>query len=118
MIPSAYEALAALAGALLLCAASFFYGVHVTNDHWKATELGIEKQNEAQQLALVKRANDAEAALADAQNQQKVVYRDITKNVDRIVTRTQYRNACLDSDGLRLANSALTDKAANPAQPH
>ena len=118
MIPSAYEALAALVGAFILCVVSFTYGVHVTNDHWKATELGLQQKIEQQQMALVKQQNDAEAALETARNQQQVVYRDITKNVDRVVTRTVYSRACFDADGLQLANSALAGKATAPAKPH
>ena len=118
MIPSPYTALAALVGAFLLAAASFVWGVHVTNDHWKATQLGVEKQVEAEKDALTKRANDAEAALQAARNNQQVVYRDVIKNVDRVVTRPVYRNACLDADGLQLANGALANKAAAAAQPH
>lgn len=115
-LPNPYVILGALAGMLLMCAAAFGYGVHVTNDHWNAKELGVEKQIEAEKDALVKQANDAEAALSAAQAQQKVVYRDVIKNVDRIVTRPVYRNVCLDPDGLQLANTALTGKTPNSSQ--
>jgi len=37
----------------------------------------------------------------------KVVYRTITRDVDKVVDRVEYRDVCFDDDGLRLANDAL-----------
>ncbi|MGH7260147.1 MAG: hypothetical protein ACREI9_05630 [Nitrospiraceae bacterium] len=46
----------------------------------------------------------------------KVVFREITKTVDRIVERPTYRNVCLDDDGLRAVNAALAGSRADSAE--
>jgi hypothetical protein len=62
--------------------------------------------------------NSATADLEKAKNERQIIYKTITKKVDRIVDRPVYLNACIDDDGLRLANAALTGKAAtDPGQP-
>ena len=60
----------------------------------------------------VKRAEQAREAAADYQaekgereQKERVRYVEIPK----IVERVEYRNACLDSDGLHIINSAVAD---------
>lgn len=117
-MPSLYTLLGGLLVAAGLAIGAFFYGVHVTNDHWKAQELVQAQAAQAQILAEVKKANDAEAALIAERGKEKIVYRDVVKTVDRIVTRRLYRNVCLDADGLRAANSALAGTPLPAAKPH
>ena len=38
----------------------------------------------------------------------KIVYKTVTRQVDKIIDRPVYRNVCLDADGLRDANAALS----------
>lgn len=58
-------------------------------------------------------ATQLEAKNADA----KVVYKTITRTVDKYIDRPVYRAECFDADGLRDANAALVGQAAAPAKP-
>lgn len=49
--------------------------------------------------------------------QAKIVYKTITKSVDRYIDRPVYRTECFDADGLRDANAALSGQAAAPPKP-
>ena len=69
------------------------------------------KDNEA------KNAADASTELEKANAEDKVVYKTITKYVDRVVERPAYKRACFDADGLRLANAALTGTSPDPGEP-
>ena len=69
----------------------------------------LQREREAKQAAEAatkKEAGDAKA---------KVIYRTITKEVDKIVEREVYRNICFDSDGLLRANAALLGGEIAPA---
>jgi len=68
----------------------------------------------AKVIAANKRNDDLAAQLLAAQTARKTTYATITHNVDRIVDRPVYRNACFDDDGLRNANAALAGKAIDP----
>lgn len=60
----------------------------------------------------IAQAGAASLGLETADGKAKVVYRTITETVDRYIDRPVYRNACLDADGLRDANAALSGKTA------
>ena len=72
--------------------------------------------NRKQREAEAKQANDAASKKEKGDAKARVVYRTITKEVDRVVV--EYRDrACLDPDGLRLANDALRGPSAPAAKP-
>ncbi len=64
-----------------------------------------------------KQANVAVTKLESSNDKAKVVYRTITQSVDKLVDRPVYTNICLDPDGVRIANQALTGTLAAPAKP-
>ncbi len=75
-----------------------------------------EADQEKRQKAFMDAANNYEVSNAQA----KVRYRTITESVDRIVDRPVYRDRCIDDDGVRLAQLALSGvavKAPDPSQP-
>ena len=94
---------------------------------YKIHDAGYEQAKlECTEAAAAQRAAEATVAAAAATKKEsgdakaRVIYRTITRDVDRIVERPVYRNVCLDSDGLRSVNAALSGAltpAAEPAQP-
>lgn len=66
------------------------------------------------------RNEDASRGLEEDRGKARIVYRSITKEVDRIVERPVYRNVCLDAAGLRIARCAIRGESAlecNPDEP-
>lgn len=76
-----------------------------------------EEANRLQREAEAKQAEQASTKLEASREKAKVVYRTITKEVDKVVTRDVYRNVCLDADGLRIAAAAIRGEIAAPKQP-
>ncbi|MBF0270307.1 MAG: hypothetical protein HQL44_17135 [Alphaproteobacteria bacterium] len=74
-------------------------------------EAALQQQRAAQEIM------ELSEAFENARNQRRIVYRDITREVDKIVERPVYRADCLDADGLRLVNRALAGQAAAARQP-
>lgn len=103
--------------AAVIAATSFGAGYKV--EHWHCDSL----QKAAVEAALkAYKAEAATAATASADLETKkesirVVTQTVTKTVDRIVDRPVYRNVCLDDDGMRAANLALTRAPADPGKP-
>jgi hypothetical protein len=67
--------------------------------------------------AKAKQYNEAAQALEAARNEREIVYRTITKQVEKVVERPVYRNQCLDTSGVQLINDALAGRASDPAKP-
>jgi hypothetical protein len=116
LIPPQFRALFWIA----VVAAIFFAG-------WAANGWRLNAKHDADKLAAAKAAkeaydakakqyNEASAALEAARNEREIVYRTIEKRVEKVVERPVYRNACLDSDGLRAINDALAGRASDPAE--
>ena len=62
-------------------------------------------------------AGKAAEKLEAKREKAKVIYRTITKEVDKIVERPVYRSVCLDTDGLRLARCAIRGQDASACKP-
>lgn len=85
-----------------------------------AVRLEWQQANEQQRKDEMEKAVAAAVGLEAGNAKAKVVYRTITKSVDRYIDRPVYRNVCFDDDGLRDANAALVGAftpAAKPDQP-
>jgi hypothetical protein len=76
-----------------------------------------EEAARLQREAEMGKANLAATDLEKGNAKARVVYRTITREVDKIVERPVYRNVCLDDDGLRRANAALAEAGAAAAEP-
>lgn len=88
-----------------------FDGRRVCNQ--KIQELMIESTEREQ--AAMRHANDAATELEKAHARIEIKYRTIVNEVERVVDRPIYVGQCLDADGVRLANSALT--GSRPVTP-
>jgi hypothetical protein len=71
----------------------------------------IQAESVQRERAAQDRAVQASAELEAVRGKTEVKYRTITKQVEKIIDRPIYSNVCLDADGLRLANAALSRKA-------
>ena len=88
------------------------WGANEVRAEWKAAEEAQRKKEAATAANAVVKKESADA-------KAKVVYRTITRDVDKLVTRVEYRDrACFDDDGLRLANSAISGKVSPPSRTH
>jgi hypothetical protein len=87
-------------------AAAFIAGWTASDWHSDSLELVANKAAQASAGAAMWReastAQTIETALARLRANEKVIYRETVKLVDRPV----YRNVCLDADGLRIINAA------------
>lgn len=72
--------------------------------------------NRAQRDAEAKKAEKAATTLETGHAKARVVYRDITRTVDRYIERPVYRNECFDADGLNSANMALKGALTDDAK--
>lgn len=106
------------AGAALAIMAALAYAYHTVKESGRA-EIRLEwseanrvqRQKEAEQIA------KAAKELEDERAKRKVVYRNITRTVDKVVERPVYRNVCLDDDGLRCLDAALKGESAAGCKP-
>lgn len=106
----------------LVVIAAIVFAVHLYNERMReqgraeirkewadAIEAQRAKEAKAIDTAVVKQETEGEKA--------RVIYRTITRKVDRIVDRPIYRNnLCLDDDGLRAARDALRGPSAPAAK--
>lgn len=106
-------------GAMLLAAlATISGGIYKIHDagyeQAKAECAEASRQRELEERA---RADKAATNLEKDNAKAKVVYRTITKQVDKYIDRPVYRNICLDADGLRDANAALSGALTPAGEP-
>jgi hypothetical protein len=85
-------------------------GYKLTADHYAAKEAKAQQEAAEAYQAKTEELNAVSAELEKARHERKTVYRTITQQVERIVTRDVYRNVCIDSDGLHAINAALAGR--------
>lgn len=114
LIPAQYKV---LVGFILFCAYTVsvaLWSSHIASKivhaEWDAEKIEVMKQTEKERSAIEAKYNDASAKLEEAKNAKDVVYKTITKQVDKIVDRVVYRNIALDDDGLLLINAAIAGR--------
>lgn len=114
VIPLSLILYGALAAAVLLGAWRLHAAVKQSGyDEAKAeciAAAAAQREKEQQQ------AHTAGSILEAEDGKARIVYRTITKAVDRYIDRPVYRAACLDADGLRDANAALRGSSAAPGE--
>ena len=112
-----YVIIVALIGAIALVSGAYFNGRADGNANGDAKIAAMveesRKAREAEATAAFKKAEKLEVESAKA----KIVYRTITKTVDRIVDRPVYLNQCFDDDGVRAVTDAINGTLAPPAKP-
>lgn len=75
----------------------------------------IQKLNDDQQQALIKKQNEVNQVSADYEqlkSEQRTKVETITRKVQKIVTKPIYSNVCIDDDGLSAINSLITDNSS------
>lgn len=112
-----YVLLGALVGAILLAVTSFGAGWKMSSNSWKADLLAAEQEHAQQMKAEIDRTNGIAAELETEKGKSRVVYKTITKRVEKVVERPVYRAECIDDDGLSLINSALLGQAPSEPKP-
>lgn len=103
------------AGALALFVAGGWCGHRITAEHDAAKAAEAERAAAAAYQARTVELNTIAAQLEQSRHDRKTIYRTITRDVEKVVTRDVYRNECLDTDGLRIVNDALA--GARTGQP-
>ncbi len=96
---------------LLLIIGAFLYGVNVG----EAREARV-MQEKIDRIAkatarMVRAAQVIDAAAAARDTERRTTMREIIREVPRLVDRPVYRNVCIDADGVRLVQRAVS--AAN-----
>jgi hypothetical protein len=103
-----------VAAAVLLIgsyAGTYLYGRSAGAD---GVRLDWEAANRLQREKEAAKADAAETKLEVNREKTRVVYRTITKAVDKYVDRVELRNVCLDPIGVCLANAAISGTDAAP----
>lgn len=103
-----------LLASLLLSGIGFSYKWVYDKGMEHQQSLSMVAQVQANKEAMVK-YDRIVVELEDERKKSKIVYRTITKEVEKIVDRPIYSSQCFDSDGVRLYNDAL--KGTNSTKP-
>lgn len=75
-------------------------------------KLEWEQANRAQHAKEEKQISAAGTVLEETRAKDKVIFKSIVQQVDRIVDRVEYRAVCLDARGLCIANAAIRGEGA------
>lgn len=106
----------------LVAGVTFHYVHKYDQAHEAATVAAIRASQQAAIDAANAKAASAAADLETERSKSHVVYQTITHEVDHVTERPVYRSECLDADGVRLVNAALSGSSAasgvlDPALP-
>jgi len=107
----------AIAGAVILLLTGAYIGHRMTAASYQADIIKAQQAAAEAIAAAAKQANMQAEELEKARAEREIVYRTITKQVDRIVDRPIYRNDCIDDDGLQSINDAITGASATTSKP-
>jgi hypothetical protein len=103
--------------AAALTAGGAYVAQRMTAASYQADIIKEQAAKAAAIKAAAEQANQHAEELEKARAKREIIYRTITKRVDRIVDRPVYINDCLDDDGLRIANDALAGSATTAGEP-
>ena len=100
-----------------------FSGAYLKGHHDAAVNCEVQR---AADRAKGQELKDKEAKTASVQStkveehhaEREIVYRNITREVEKVVERPVYRSVCFDDDGLRAANRALAGSGTAAGQPN
>lgn len=108
-----------LVAALALYGAGAVSGYKIESWRWGASETAAVEESAKEFKAEATQGAVASGELAKQEEKVRVEIRTVTKFVDRIVEKPFYRdgNLCLDDDGVRAINAALTGAPLDLGQP-
>lgn len=92
-------------------------GYKVRESGKESVRLEWAKANEEARKREAAASAKAAADLAAERAKRKVVIRERTTYVDKIIDRPIYRNVCIEPDGLRCANAAIRGESAAGCKP-
>lgn len=102
-------------GIYIKIAAAIAIGLFLWGLHYKIWHNGYTAHEQEVAIAQIKANNEAQEKYArisqdleTLKNMRAENAKVITKTVEKIVTRDVYHNNCIDSDGLSVANAALS----------
>lgn len=102
--------------AIVAAAVGFGAGYRIEHNANAAKELVAANAAKEKYDALELQFNTASGQLEAVLAAHRASAEETTRTINKIVDRPVYRRDCLDADGLRAANDALTG-AASPAKP-
>ncbi len=108
-----YVAVALISG---VCAATAAWQVQ----GWRHDSIEHARQVNQRATERLQRQNSNTAAVAHESDKVRIEteYRDVIKEVDRVVTQVVYRDTvCLPPDGLRVIESAIARAYGDPGEP-
>jgi hypothetical protein len=112
-----YVLLGALAGAILLFAGGAWTGREWCDRGWRASMQEAQQEHTKALLRELEKSNAAAMDLEQARAQRKVVYRTITKEVERIVAAPGFDRVCFADDAVYAVNSAIRGEAPAAGKP-
>ena len=107
-----YVAVALISGA---CAATAAWQVQ----GWRHDSIEHARQVNQRATERLQRQNSNTAAVAHESDKVRIEteYRDVIKEVQRVVEKPVYRNVCLDPDGVSALNAAIARAYGDPGEP-
>lgn len=108
---------AAILYSVALAGGGYWRGHHDASNACEAAKVAQMEADRQATAAKTAGINKESEKLEVGNANAKVVYRTITRTVDKIVERPVYRNVCLDDDGVLAANAALAGQPADTGQP-
>ena len=107
-----YVAVALISGA---CAATAAWQVQ----GWRHDSIEHARQVNQRATERLQRQNSNTAAVAHESDKVRIEteYRDVIREVQRVVEKPVYRNVCLDPDGLSVIGDALARAYNDPGEP-
>ena len=110
-----------IAAKLILLLAVFVGGMMVGIKYHAGRDAIAEQARQVNQRATerLQRQNSNTAAVAHESDKVRIEteYRDVIKEVQRVVEKPVYRNVCLDPDGLSVIGDALARAYNDPGEP-
>ncbi len=94
-----------------------YLGHTLTANSYKADMLEAQKQALIEYTTQTEKLNGISAELEKSKNEKQIVYRTITKKVEKLIERPIYSIDCIDADGVQLINSALAGKTSDTKEP-
>ena len=94
-----------------------YLGHTLTADSYKADMLEAQKQAFVEYTTQTEKLNIISQELEKSKNEKQIVYRTITKKVQKLIERPIYSTDCIDVDGMQLINSAFEGKASDSKEP-
>lgn len=108
-----------IAGAAIAAVVAVLWGTYAMGAKAGRAEIQTKWDKAARELREkeANQANTASTTLETTNAKARIITREITVEVEKVVDRPVYRNICLDDDGLRLARCAIRGESPDTCKP-